>query len=57
MECGACSSNCPVDAIAVESGVGCAAAVINSLLGRKSSECSCSIEPTDSTAKKSGCCC
>ena len=57
MECGACSRNCPVDAISVESGVGCAAAVINSLLGRKSSECACSIEPTDSTAKKGGCCC
>ena len=57
MECGACSRNCPVDAISVESGVGCAAAVINSLLGRKSSECSCSIEPADSTAKKGGCCC
>jgi ferredoxin len=58
MECGACSRNCPVDAISVESGVGCAAAVINSMLGRKNSECSCSIEPTDAkTAKKSGCCC
>ena len=57
MECGACSRNCPVDAISVESGVGCAAAVINSMLGRTNSECSCSIEPTDSTAKQGGCCC
>jgi len=57
MECGACSLNCPVDAISVASGVGCAAAVINSMLGRKSCECSCSIEPADSTAKKGGCCC
>jgi len=57
MECGACSLNCPVDAISVESGVGCAAAVINTLLGRKNGECSCSIEPTDSSAKKGGCCC
>ena len=57
MECGACSRNCPVDAISVESGVGCAAAAINSMLGRKSSECSCSIEPTDSITKKGGCCC
>ncbi len=31
MECGACRMNCPVDAIAVESGVGCAAAVIGAL--------------------------
>ena len=57
MECGACSRNCPVNAISVASGVGCAAAVINSLLGRKSIECSCSIEPTDSAVKKGGCCC
>ena len=26
MECGACSRNCPVDAISVKTGVGCAAA-------------------------------
>ncbi len=35
MECGACAMNCPVEAIAVQAGVGCAQAVINSLLGRK----------------------
>jgi len=35
MECGACSRNCPVEAISVQTGVGCAAAVINSLLKRK----------------------
>ncbi len=28
MECGACAMNCPTGAIAVEAGVGCAAAVI-----------------------------
>jgi NAD-dependent dihydropyrimidine dehydrogenase PreA subunit len=58
MECGACSRNCAFGAISVESGVGCAAAVINSLLGLKNSECSCNIDPTDSnTAKRGGCCC
>jgi len=57
MECGACSLNCPSDAISVQAGVGCANAVINSMLGRKNSECSCSIEPTDSPAKQGGCCC
>jgi NAD-dependent dihydropyrimidine dehydrogenase PreA subunit len=41
MECGACSRNCPTGAIAVESGVGCAAAVINSMLGRQKSTCCC----------------
>lgn len=49
MECGACAQNCPTQAISVETGVGCASAVINSLLGRKSSSCCCVIEskPTE----------
>ena len=45
MECGACAMNCPTGAVAVCAGVGCATAVINSLLGRKSSSCCCTIEP------------
>ena len=28
MECGACAKNCPFEAIEVEEGVGCAAAII-----------------------------
>lgn len=52
MECGACSQNCPANAISVESGVGCAAAVINSMLG-KEGECCCG--PSNSGDK--GCCC
>lgn len=51
MECGACSRNCPVDAITVESGVGCAAAVINSMLG-KEGECCCG----SSDSGDQGCC-
>jgi len=47
MECGACSLNCPFGAISVQAGVGCANAVIISMLGRKNSECSCSVETTD----------
>lgn len=47
MECGACSRNCPHGAIVVHAGVGCAAAVINAALGRKSSACCCVIEDTD----------
>jgi ferredoxin len=35
MECGACSLNCPADAIEVKSGVGCAAAVLHSMLKSK----------------------
>ena len=53
MECGACARNCPADAIAVQSGVGCAQAVINSMLGRQSSTCCCVIEsaPRGSTTQ------
>jgi NAD-dependent dihydropyrimidine dehydrogenase PreA subunit len=51
MECGACSRNCPERAIFVRAGVGCANAVINGMLGRKSSECCCSVE----NDKSSGC--
>ena len=50
MECGACAMNCPTGAVTVSAGVGCAAAVINSLLGRESSSCCCVIEPAKQTA-------
>ena len=40
MECGACQQNCPAGAIEVESGVGCAAAMIMAALtGRKEVTC------------------
>ena len=45
MECGACAMNCPAGALSVEKGVGCAAAVINSALGRKDAGCCCVLEP------------
>ena len=45
MECGACAQNCPASAIRVQAGVGCAAAVINAALGRKSA-CCCTIDST-----------
>jgi len=32
MECGACSTNCPVEAIRVRRGVGCADALLNQWL-------------------------
>ena len=44
MECGACALNCPVQAITVQSGVGCAWAMISAALRGKdmdSGECSC----------------
>jgi NAD-dependent dihydropyrimidine dehydrogenase PreA subunit len=54
MECGACAKNCPAGAVSVKVGVGCAAAVINSALGRKSSSCCCVIEPDNDIEVKSG---
>ncbi len=43
MECGACQLNCISGAISVESGVGCAAAMIYAALkGRKEATCGCS---------------
>jgi NAD-dependent dihydropyrimidine dehydrogenase PreA subunit len=45
MECGACAQNCPTEAISVHAGVGCAAAVIRSGLGLKSSSSCCTINP------------
>ncbi len=38
MECGACARNCPVNAIAVAAGTGCATGLINNALGRKEKE-------------------
>ncbi len=59
MECGACARNCPTEAITVKAGVGCAAAVINTALGRDGSSCCCVIEE-DVTAPAAsgnpGCC-
>lgn len=40
MECGACQVNCPSSAIKVDSGVGCAAAMIKAALtGKKEATC------------------
>lgn len=42
MECGACQLNCVTGAISVESGVGCAAAMIYSALrGQQETTCNC----------------
>ena len=58
MECGACSRNCPFDAITVRAGVGCAAAVINAMLGRTDTACCCTTESGCSpSGKKSAACC
>ena len=40
MECGACQLNCPTGAIMVDSGVGCAAAMIRAALrGERGASC------------------
>lgn len=42
MECGACQLNCPTNAILVESGVGCASAMILAALqGKEEATCEC----------------
>ncbi len=65
MECGACALNCPAEAVTVRAGVGCAAAVINSALGRDASSCCCVIETDDRSyngvgkadiSNRTGCC-
>ena len=50
MECGACAKNCPAGAIAVNAGVGCAAAIIMSWFTGKEPSCGCSGDG------KSACC-
>lgn len=57
MECGACSQNCPAGALSVQSGVGCAAAVINSMLGRNGGECCCGPQTDAKVDAQSGGCC
>jgi ferredoxin len=42
MECGACARNCEFGAITVNAGVGCAAAIINSMVSGGPPSCDCS---------------
>lgn len=41
MECGACAMNCPKNAISVDSGVGCASAVIMGWITGSEPSCDC----------------
>jgi NAD-dependent dihydropyrimidine dehydrogenase PreA subunit len=62
MECGACAVNCPAEAIRVEAGVGCAAAVISGYLSGKEPTCGCDGSITgemsrdNNEAGKTSCC-
>lgn len=42
MECGACMTNCAFGAVTVDKGVGCAAAIINSMIYGGEPSCDCS---------------
>jgi ferredoxin len=46
MECGACERNCEREAIRVQAGVGCAAAVLNGLVAGTDRTCGCSGKPS-----------
>lgn len=46
MECGACALNCPENAISVQSGVGCATAILTGYLRGTEPTCGCSSNPT-----------
>ena len=41
MECGACANNCPAQAITVDAGTGCAAAIIFGWLTGSEPACGC----------------
>jgi NAD-dependent dihydropyrimidine dehydrogenase PreA subunit len=56
MECGACQLNCPSGAIKVDSGVGCAAAMIQSALTGKPVTCGPECCDDGAPKGKSGCC-
>jgi NAD-dependent dihydropyrimidine dehydrogenase PreA subunit len=50
MECGACVQNCAFGALTVDKGVGCAAALINSIITGDEPSCDCSSD------NKNSCC-
>lgn len=50
MECGACAGNCEFGAIEVAAGVGCASAIINSMITGGPPSCGCGGEDGDTGA-------
>lgn len=41
MECGACQQNCEAGALSVQTGVGCASAIINNVFSKSGGCCNC----------------
>lgn len=52
MECGACALNCQFGAISVNSGVGCAAGILNGMLNNTEPYCDCTMKEE----KETSCC-
>lgn len=50
MECGACVNNCAFDALSVDKGVGCATALINSMITGGEPTCGCGTDSTPGSA-------
>ena len=53
IECGACMLNCPVDALWVRAGVGCASGMIRAAVGIKG-DCCCT--PSTEAEERPSCC-
>jgi NAD-dependent dihydropyrimidine dehydrogenase PreA subunit len=56
MECGACERNCPAGAIRVDSGVGCAAAMIKAALTGREPTCGGTDDAPACCDANSSCC-
>ena len=56
IECGACALNCPAKALAVNPGVGCAAAFIFGWLTGGEPSCGCSADGTGNKGNAIKCC-
>ena len=56
IECGACAINCPVNAIRVQTGAGCATGILLGTIG-KGNECSsgCGVSPAVTESTQTGC--
>jgi NAD-dependent dihydropyrimidine dehydrogenase PreA subunit len=58
IECGACAINCPVNAIRVQTGAGCATGVLLGAIGKGGECCSsgCGVSPAVTGSSQTICC-